>query len=266
MREARRLLRLHADMAELIRLGAYRAGSDAELDCAIAVQPALERLLEQDAGERSTSEAAFAGLAAALAQADPADLMRRAVDLLARLERHALDEQRLALTAHAGRAGAAAREHDCDLDRRLATRARDGIRVAGRPAAAGGLRSRSPKHGAEPLRAAETRLEQEAAAAEARLGERVRSWKGLDLVASELRRRDADVAPTPCGRAGRRGGGSAGRGSELGCQRDLEPVQRRAELDLAGEPRIVADLERLVEHHALVGAGRLELGQPVSST
>ena len=34
---------LHADMAELIRLGAYRAGSDAELDRAIAVHPALER-------------------------------------------------------------------------------------------------------------------------------------------------------------------------------------------------------------------------------
>jgi flagellum-specific ATP synthase len=57
-------------MAELIRLGAYRAGSDAELDRAIAVQPALERLLEQDPHERSAGEA-FAALAEALASAAP---------------------------------------------------------------------------------------------------------------------------------------------------------------------------------------------------
>ena len=63
-------MRLHADMAELIRLGAYRAGSDAELDRAIAVHPALEHLLEQDADERSTSEEAFAALVSALATAD----------------------------------------------------------------------------------------------------------------------------------------------------------------------------------------------------
>ena len=66
IRAARRMLRLHADMAELIRLGAYRAGSDAELDRTIAVQ----HLLEQDADERSTSEEAFAALVSALATAD----------------------------------------------------------------------------------------------------------------------------------------------------------------------------------------------------
>jgi flagellum-specific ATP synthase len=71
VREARRLARLHADMAELIRLGAYRAGSDAELDRAIAVQPALERVLEQEAGETSTSEAAFAALAVAMTPSEP---------------------------------------------------------------------------------------------------------------------------------------------------------------------------------------------------
>ena len=71
VREARRLARLHADMAELIRLGAYRAGSDPELDRAIAVQPALEQVLEQEAGETSTSAEAFAALAAALAAAGP---------------------------------------------------------------------------------------------------------------------------------------------------------------------------------------------------
>ena len=77
VREARRLLRLHADMAELIRLGAYRAGSNAELDRAIAVHPALERLLEQDAGERSTRDAAFAALAAGLADGARAGALMR---------------------------------------------------------------------------------------------------------------------------------------------------------------------------------------------
>jgi flagellum-specific ATP synthase len=66
IREARRLLRLHADMAELIRLGAYRPGTDPELDRAIAVLPGIERVLEQEPAERSTPEAAFAALTAAL--------------------------------------------------------------------------------------------------------------------------------------------------------------------------------------------------------
>jgi flagellum-specific ATP synthase len=72
VREARRLLRLHADMVELIRLGAYQAGSDPELDRAIAVQPALERVLEQAADAPCGSGDAFALLAAALADDRPA--------------------------------------------------------------------------------------------------------------------------------------------------------------------------------------------------
>jgi flagellum-specific ATP synthase len=71
VREARRLMRLHADMTELIRLGAYRSGSNAELDRAIAVRPALEAILEQAVGEQASSEQAFATLAAALAAPDP---------------------------------------------------------------------------------------------------------------------------------------------------------------------------------------------------
>ena len=69
VREARRLMRLHADMAELIRLGAYRSGSNAELDRAIAARPALEAILEQAVSERASSAEAFAALAAALAAA-----------------------------------------------------------------------------------------------------------------------------------------------------------------------------------------------------
>jgi len=70
IREARRLLRLHADMTELIRLGAYRPGTDPELDRAIAVLPGIERVLEQEPSERSTPDAAFAALQAALQAAE----------------------------------------------------------------------------------------------------------------------------------------------------------------------------------------------------
>ena len=66
VREARRLMRLYADMAELIRLGAYRAGSDPELDRAIAVRPALEAILQQGIDE-PVSENSFANLQLALA-------------------------------------------------------------------------------------------------------------------------------------------------------------------------------------------------------
>jgi flagellum-specific ATP synthase len=64
---ARRLMRAHADAAELIQLGAYKPGSDPLIDEAIRVRPALEALLAQGQDERSTIEDDFARLAAALA-------------------------------------------------------------------------------------------------------------------------------------------------------------------------------------------------------
>jgi flagellum-specific ATP synthase len=67
---ARRLIRAHAEIAELVQLGAYRRGSDPLIDEAIAVQPALDALLAQDPDERSTLAADFAGLAAALGPGD----------------------------------------------------------------------------------------------------------------------------------------------------------------------------------------------------
>jgi flagellum-specific ATP synthase len=51
---ARRVMATYADMEELIRLGAYRPGSSAEVDQAIALHPALEAFLGQ-AKEESTS-------------------------------------------------------------------------------------------------------------------------------------------------------------------------------------------------------------------
>jgi flagellum-specific ATP synthase len=47
LREARNVMATFTDMEELIRLGAYRAGSSAEVDRAIALQPALDDFLRQ---------------------------------------------------------------------------------------------------------------------------------------------------------------------------------------------------------------------------
>ena len=64
---ARRLMASYADMAEMIRLGAYRAGSDPEVDAAIRHHPGLEAFLTQDVGERCTAAESFARLEALLA-------------------------------------------------------------------------------------------------------------------------------------------------------------------------------------------------------
>ena len=50
--EARRVLSVYDNMAELIRLGAYKSGSDAEVDKAIRLYPKLEAFLAQGKAER----------------------------------------------------------------------------------------------------------------------------------------------------------------------------------------------------------------------
>ncbi|MGE0419859.1 MAG: FliI/YscN family ATPase [Acetobacteraceae bacterium] len=66
--EARRLLSAYDNMAEMIRLGAYRAGSDPLVDRAIAVHPALEAFLSQGVDERAGAAGAFQQLGEIVAQ------------------------------------------------------------------------------------------------------------------------------------------------------------------------------------------------------
>ncbi|MET0295202.1 MAG: flagellum-specific ATP synthase FliI, partial [Phenylobacterium sp.] len=63
---ARRALSAYANMEELIRIGAYRAGSDPEVDRAIGLNPALEGFLSQDKGEFTNLDEAFGRLAGIL--------------------------------------------------------------------------------------------------------------------------------------------------------------------------------------------------------
>jgi flagellum-specific ATP synthase len=65
-RRARAILALHGDMADLVRLGAYRAGTDPAVDEAILVAPRLEALLRQERHERTALPDSFALLDAAL--------------------------------------------------------------------------------------------------------------------------------------------------------------------------------------------------------
>jgi flagellum-specific ATP synthase len=70
VRKARTLAATYENMAELIRLGAYRRGSDAKIDQAIEYYPAIEKFLSQGKRERSTLPEGYAGLAEILIGAD----------------------------------------------------------------------------------------------------------------------------------------------------------------------------------------------------
>jgi flagellum-specific ATP synthase len=52
--KARQVLATYTDMEELIRLGAYRAGSSAEVDEAIALFPSLDAFLNQSKEEATS--------------------------------------------------------------------------------------------------------------------------------------------------------------------------------------------------------------------
>jgi flagellum-specific ATP synthase len=48
----RRLLSAYARSEDLVRIGAYKPGNDAELDQALTARPVLREFLVQDSGER----------------------------------------------------------------------------------------------------------------------------------------------------------------------------------------------------------------------
>lgn len=63
---ARGILALYADMADLVRLGAYRPGADPSVDEAVALAPRIDAALRQDRGEAAPLPESFARLQAAL--------------------------------------------------------------------------------------------------------------------------------------------------------------------------------------------------------
>jgi flagellum-specific ATP synthase len=59
IRRARAILSLHGDMADMVRLGAYRAGTDAAVDEALRLTPAIEDFLKQAPAESSGFQDSF---------------------------------------------------------------------------------------------------------------------------------------------------------------------------------------------------------------
>ncbi len=66
--KARAPLAVYEDMAELIRLGAYKAGTNVEVDAAVKVYPKLEAFLTQKKEERATLADGYAELEAIMAE------------------------------------------------------------------------------------------------------------------------------------------------------------------------------------------------------
>jgi len=79
VRSARQALAAYSNMEELIRIGAYRMGSDPDVDRAIALNPALEAFLSQDKDEATPLLEAFLRLKAVLAN-PPAPLGAQAFE------------------------------------------------------------------------------------------------------------------------------------------------------------------------------------------
>ena len=67
--KARELMSIYSDMEELIRLGAYRKGSDPKVDRAIAINPALEAFLSQQREDTTTIAEGYRMLEAIVAEA-----------------------------------------------------------------------------------------------------------------------------------------------------------------------------------------------------
>jgi len=71
-RRARAVLALHAEMADMVRLGAYRRGTDPAVDEAILLAPRIEAVLRQARHDATDLDGAFAALRAALETEDGA--------------------------------------------------------------------------------------------------------------------------------------------------------------------------------------------------
>jgi flagellum-specific ATP synthase len=66
LRRAKQIISSYENMAELIRLGAYRKGSDSVVDEAISLYPQIEEFLTQQKSDHSSIQEGFEALAGIL--------------------------------------------------------------------------------------------------------------------------------------------------------------------------------------------------------
>ena len=64
------MISTYEDMAEMIRLGAYKPGADEAVDAAIKFHPALDAFLAQDRNDRSDLATGYAELARMYGEGD----------------------------------------------------------------------------------------------------------------------------------------------------------------------------------------------------
>lgn len=69
MARARRAMSLYAESEDLVRIGAYRQGTDPQTDLAISFAPMAEEFLGQNVTAASSSTESFAQLYGLLAEA-----------------------------------------------------------------------------------------------------------------------------------------------------------------------------------------------------
>jgi flagellum-specific ATP synthase len=70
IKKAKQIITTYEDMQELIRLGAYRKGSDPKVDQALVVYPKIEEFLSQNKDDKTTIDEGFARLAAIVGMKD----------------------------------------------------------------------------------------------------------------------------------------------------------------------------------------------------
>ena len=78
-RRARRMMSLYADMEELVRIGAYARGADAEVDEAVRLAPAIDAFLSQDVNDNTPPELAFQQLEQIIGGDQPVDPAQQAL-------------------------------------------------------------------------------------------------------------------------------------------------------------------------------------------
>lgn len=70
IRRARAILALYGDVVDLVRLGAYRSGTDAAVDEAVTLAPRIEELITQGRDDYSTIDESFSQLSTTLGVTD----------------------------------------------------------------------------------------------------------------------------------------------------------------------------------------------------
>ena len=83
LRRAKKIITTYEDMEELIRLGAYRKGSDPAVDEAIAIYPKVEAFLTQNKDDRTSIDEGFSVLADIVGMVDDTDPQQEALEDLA---------------------------------------------------------------------------------------------------------------------------------------------------------------------------------------